>query len=131
MAERHPGETWESFTERRIRQAQTAGEFEKLRGFGQPIPHIDEVWDENSWVKQKLRDEQINALPPILEARLDRERTLERVQQLGSEVEVRRQLLALNERIAQAHFSSLAGPSGGVLPVDVEGELQCWRDRHL
>lgn len=126
---RLPGESWESFAERRIRQAQEAGEFDRLPGFGQPIPGIDEPWDEDSWVKRKLRDEQINALPPVLEARLDKERTLERIEQLSSEAEVRRQLTALNERIAQAHFAPQPGPGEGVWPVDVEAEIQRWRAR--
>lgn len=124
---REPGESWESYAERRIRQAQAAGEFAALPGFGQPIPHIDEPWDENSWVKQKLRDERINALPPILQARLDRERTLDAIRRIDSEAEVRRQLIALNARTAQAHFSSEPGPNSGVLPVDVEEEIAAWR----
>ena len=43
-----PAETWESFIERRIREAQAQGEFDRLPGFGQPIPDIDEPWDENT-----------------------------------------------------------------------------------
>lgn len=124
---RLPGESWESFAERRIRQAQSAGEFEQLPGFGQPIPGIDEPWDENSWVRRKLRDEQINALPPVLAARLDRERTLDSLSQLKTAAEVRRTLAALNERIFKAHFSAQDGPAGGVLPVDIEAEIKRWK----
>lgn len=124
---RLPGESWESFAERRIRQAMAAGEFDQLPGFGQPIPEIDQPWDENSWVRRKLRDEQINALPPVLEARLDREKTLELIRQRSSEFEVRKLLLALNERIRKAHFASASGPMEGVLPVDIETETTLWR----
>ena len=124
---RLPGESWESFAERKIRQAMIEGEFDHLPGFGHPIPEIDQPWDENSWVRRKLRDEQINALPPILEARLDREKTLELIQQISLEREVIRQLSALNDRIRQAHFASAAGPSEGVFPVDIEAELIRWR----
>jgi hypothetical protein len=125
--DRLPGESWESFAERRIREAQAAGEFDRLPGFGQPIPGIDQPWDENSWVRQKLRDEQINALPPVLEARLDKERTLEAVQRLTSEAAVRRELTALQGRIRKAHFASQSGPAEGVLPVDLEAEIARWR----
>ncbi len=124
---RLPGESWESFAERRIRQAQSAGEFEQLPGFGQPIPGIDEPWDENSWVRRKLRDEQVNALPPVLAARLDKERTLDSLPQLKTEAEVHRALTALNERIRKAHFSSQDGPAEGVLEVDIEAEILRWR----
>lgn len=68
---------WESFVELRIREAQAAGAFDNLPGRGEPIPGIDAPLDENWWVKQKLRDEGVNVLPPVLEARLDRERALD------------------------------------------------------
>ena len=54
-----------------IRLAQQSGQFENLPGFGKPIPGIDEELDENWWIRDKLRREQINALPPILQARLE------------------------------------------------------------
>ncbi|MHC4876821.1 MAG: DnaJ family domain-containing protein [Planctomycetota bacterium] len=61
MTERKPaGESWGAFTERQIRQAQEAGEFSGLPGFGQPIPGIDEPLDENWWLKQKLRREKLS-----------------------------------------------------------------------
>lgn len=122
-----PNQTWESFIERRIREAQAEGEFDRLPGFGQPIPDIDEPWDENSWVKKKLQREQINELPPILAARLDKERTLESLASLATEAEVRRSLTDLNERIHKAHFAAAADPVGGVLPVDVEAEVARWK----
>ena len=124
---RLPGESWDSFAERRIRQAQTEGMFDRLPGFGQPIPDIDQPWDESSWLKQKLREERINLLPPVLEARLDKERTLEMIRQLHSEAEVRRQLIALNDRIRQAHYAPQPGPAEGIRPMDVDAEVEQWR----
>jgi hypothetical protein len=126
---RLPGESWESFAERRIRQAQADGEFRALPGFGQPIPGIDEPWDENSWLRRKLRDEQLNLLPPVLEARLEREKTLATLDDLDSEAAVRARLAALNERIRKAHFAPQPGPAAGVLPVDIEAEVRRWRAR--
>jgi hypothetical protein len=82
MTERKPpGEAWESFTERRIREAQAEGAFENLPGFGRPIPGIDEPLDENWWIREKLRREQINAVPPIIAARLEVEKTLVAIRQ--------------------------------------------------
>jgi hypothetical protein len=128
MTERKPaGESWESFTERRIRQAQEAGEFSRLRGFGQPIPGIDEPLSENWWLKQKLRDEQLTVVPPIIEARIRRERVLEELSQTATEGAVRRKLEELNEFIRQAHYATTAGPPRGVFPVDIEQAVSDWR----
>jgi len=118
---------WESFVERRIREAQAAGAFDNLPGQGQPIPGIDEPLDENWWVKQKLRDEGVNVLPPVLQARLDRERTLDNLPAIRSESEVRRVLAELNERLLKAVKSPAAGPGIGVAPVDIEAAVRHWR----
>ena len=121
------GLAWESFVERRIREAQAAGAFDNLPGRGQPIPGIDEPLDENWWVKQKLRDEGVNVLPPVLEARLDSERTLESLAAFRSEAEVRRMLAELNERLLNAVKSAAVGPGFGVPPVDIEAIVREWR----
>lgn len=122
-----PGQSWESFAERRVREAIEAGEFQNLPGFGQPIPGIDEPWDENSWVRRKLKDEQINALPPILEARLRIERFREELPTIATESEVRRRLAPLNDFIRAAHFSHVPGPAEGVAPLDETAILEEWR----
>lgn len=100
---------WTSVAEDQIRQAQADGQFDHLPGFGQPIPGIDDPYDENWWVKEKLRREQISALPPALEIARDKERTLAAVVTLTSEMAVRRELSTLNERIRRAHFSCTWG----------------------
>lgn len=124
-----PGETWESFADRRIREAEAAGQFENLPGFGQPIPEIDQPWNENSWIQRKLKEEGIQALPPVLEARLEIEKTLEQLPTIKSESEVRRQLIRLNERIREAHYSHIAGPADGVRPVDIEATVTRWKQQ--
>jgi hypothetical protein len=130
MTERKPdSESWESFTERQIRQAQDAGEFDQLPGFGQPIPGIDQPLDENWWLKQKLRNEQLSITLPIIEARIRREQMLSELEQFGSESVVRRKLGELNDFIRKAHFSPIAGPAAGVLPVDIEETVADWRCR--
>src|SRR6185436_14616026 len=111
-----------------IREAQAAGEFENLPGFGKPIPGIDEPYDENWWVKEKLRREQISALPPALEIARDKERTLAALAKLTSEAEVRSQLAALNERIRHAHYGCLWGPPCSTLPVELEEFVSQWKE---
>ncbi len=122
-----PLEKFESLAERRIREAQAAGQFDALPGFGKPIPNLDGPDDENWWIKSKLKQEGLVILPPILEARRDIERTLESLAAMRSEHQVRLALTALNERIRKAHFSPHEGPADGVLPVDVEATVAKWR----
>jgi hypothetical protein len=125
--ERKPhSESWESFIDRKIREAQEEGAFDALPGFGKPIPDLEGPEDPNWWVKKKLREEKLVVLPPILEARLDAEKTLAAIDSMASEQQVRRTLLALNERIRQAHFSASDGPADGVRPVDVEAVVAEW-----
>jgi hypothetical protein len=128
MTERKPRqETWESFAERKIREAQAEGAFDGLPGFGQPIPGIDQPLNPDWWLRDKLRREELNVLPPILEARLEAEKTLQAIGTLTNEAAVRRRLEQLNEKIRTAHFSHIAGPSAGVAPVDIEAVIADWR----
>jgi hypothetical protein len=126
-----PLEKFESLAERRIREAQAEGQFNALPGFGKPIPDLDGPDDENWWIKNKLRQEGLVILPPILEARRDIEKTLEAVQSMRSEHQVRRAIDALNERIRAAHFSPAGGPADGVRPVDVDATVANWRAERL
>jgi hypothetical protein len=121
------GMRWESFAEHCIREAEAAGMFENLPGFGRPIAGIDEPWDENSWLKCKLREEGLSVVPPVLEARRAIERTREAIGKLDNEHEVRRRLESLNRLIRDAIHSPIAGPADGVMLLDVERELEQWR----
>ncbi len=122
-----PVDKFESLAERRIREAQAEGQFDRLPGFGKPIPSLDAPDDENWWIKSKLRQEGLVILPPILEARRDIERTREAIRSMHSEQQVRAVLRSLNDRIRAAHFSPTGGPADGVRPVDVEAEIARWR----
>jgi Domain of unknown function (DUF1992) len=122
-----PLEKFESLAERKIREAQAQGQFDALPGFGKPIPSLDGPEDENWWIKNKLREEGLVILPPILEARRDVEKTLEAIRSMKSEHQVRQAVSALNERIRAAHFSPRGGPADGVRPVDIEAVVENWR----
>jgi hypothetical protein len=121
--------SWESFVERRIREAEEAGQFDNLPGSGQPIPGIDEPPDENWWIRQKLREEGLSVIPPILEAKLARQRTLDEVPRMTSEAAVRARLETLNKQIRDAITSPAEGPLIVVLPVDIEATIAEWRTR--
>jgi hypothetical protein len=118
---------WHLLAEDRIRDAQAAGAFEKLPGFGQPIPGIDEPHDELWWIKDKLKRENLQHLPPALEIRRDVERTRAQIAQLTSEADVREVLVRLNERIRQLSLGASWGPSVDVMPLDIDSEVLAWR----
>jgi DnaJ-like protein len=118
---------WDSYAEELIRTAQEEGLFDNLPGFGQPIPGIDEPHDELWWVREKLKREKLNALPPALAIRLDIEQTLVGLPAIGDERLVRRELLELNERIRIAQRNAVWGPSCDVMPLDIETVIATWR----
>jgi DnaJ-like protein len=127
VARKLPCETWESFAERQIREAQEAGEFDGLPGSGQPLPGLDEPYDEFWWIKRKLRHEELSFVPDALAIRREAEALRERLRSVSAEDEARSLIEALNERIARLNATSIAGPPTTVAPMDVEEELRRWR----
>jgi hypothetical protein len=122
----HARRDWQSLAEERIRDAQAAGQFDNLPGFGKPISGLDEPHDELWWVKQKLARENLSVLPPALQLRLDVERTLARIDQLASEPQVRREVAALNERIEKLRLGASWGPSVDTVPLDPDEVVRRW-----
>jgi hypothetical protein len=120
---------WHLLAEQRIRAAQAAGEFDRLPGLGQPIKGIDEPHDELWWVKQKLKREQIQSLPPALVLRRDVEDTLARIATLSRENQIREEVADLNTRIRKLSFAVTWGPPVDVQPLDVEEIVAQWRNR--
>ena len=120
---------WHVLAEERIRAAQEAGAFDNLPGFGRPIADLDGPPDPNWWLKRKLKVEKLSFLPAVLEAKLARERTLERLHDLPTEAEVRRRLAVLNAQIERAMLSPQEGPPVILTPVDVESAVADWRIR--
>jgi hypothetical protein len=123
-----PKLTWDSLAEQRIREAQAAGEFDNLPGFGCPIPGLDQPHDELWWVKEKLKREQLSSLPPALEIRLDVERTLATIATLATEEQARALAAALNERIRRVSLGPVWGPPVDVAPLDVDEVVASWRN---
>jgi hypothetical protein len=129
MAEKRSDETWESFAERLIREAYDAGDFERLPGFGQPMPELDEPDDELWWIKEKIRREQLSLLPPALQIQVDVHHALEKIWTLGSERAVRSEVAEINEKIREANFAAVWGPPSTLLPLDIDEVLADWRRR--
>ncbi|HSB20255.1 MAG TPA: DUF1992 domain-containing protein [Anaeromyxobacteraceae bacterium] len=123
-----PGETYESFVERQIREAAEEGAFENLRGAGRPLPPLHpEV--EGWWIKQRMKAEQLDHVPEALEIRREAERVLASLDAVGIEGEVRRRLRELDARIRKVNRTAVAGPPTTVAPLDVEALVRRWRER--
>lgn len=125
-AERKKGETYESFVERQIREAQEEGAFDRLAGAGKPLPPLhpeEEAW----WIKRKLRAERLDVLPEALEIRREVDRVLASLAALGDERLVRERLLELDARIRKVNRTTVAGPATSLGPLDVEAVVARWR----
>jgi hypothetical protein len=124
-----PGASFETWVERRIREAAERGAFDNLPGAGKPIPDLDEPHDELWWVRRKLRDEQLSYLPPTLALRKAAEEAMEAAARAGSEGQVRRIVADINARIVEGNRKAASGPPPNLVPFDVERVVQTWRER--
>ncbi|GAA5195510.1 hypothetical protein GCM10023322_62360 [Rugosimonospora acidiphila] len=121
---------YESPLDRQIREAQERGEFDNLPGSGKPLPGRGEPYDENWWVKDWVRRENITGvLPTSLRLRRQAEDLMHEVAKKPTEAAVRRYVTELNERIRQAQRGLVDGPPV-VLPLfDVDDVVRVWRER--
>ncbi len=125
---RKPGSmSWQGFAEHRIREASEQGAFDNLPGQGQPLPGIEKPLHDDWWIQQKMKEEQISLVPPILMARKKKEQVLAEIQNLRHEADVRQRLEELNALIRSAMSSPAAGPPEGVQTVSIEACLEQWR----
>jgi Domain of unknown function (DUF1992) len=124
-----PGVSFETWVERRIREATERGEFDNLPGAGKPIPDLDEPHDELWWVKRKLRREHLAYLPPTIALRKEAEAALEAAASAATEDEVRQIVAAINRKIADGNRKAASGPPLNLTPFDVDRVLRRWRER--
>jgi hypothetical protein len=122
-----PGMSWEDFAELKIREAQEAGDFSEIAGFGAPIASLDEPYDDQWWIREKLKRERLSVLPPSLEIKRHVSDTLHRLGDLALESDVRREIRQLNERIRDANYRSVWGPASSQMPIDEEEAVRKWR----
>ncbi len=127
MTERKPtGLSWQSWIERQIHEAQQGGAFDDLDGHGRPIDGLGTVHDEMWWVKAKLRDEDINYLPPTIAIRAEREDAIITALNASTEAEVRAVLDQVNERIRYVNSHATAGPPSSIGTFDPELIVGRW-----
>jgi hypothetical protein len=124
-----PGTSWESWTERQIREGIERGEFDDLPGAGKPIAGLDGEHDEQWWVRAKLRREEASFLPPTLAVRKELDDTRRRIAAADDEAEVRGLVEDINRRIRYVNSHASAGPPSTVAPLDVEAVVERWRER--
>ena len=130
MTSRKPFDTgWESWIDRQIREARERGEFDNLPGTGKPIPDLDKPYDENWWVRQKLRSEGLSYVPPSLALKKAADEALAEAMQADSEAEVREIITEINVKILRAHRLGIAGPSVRLVPHNLERVLRDWNQR--
>lgn len=133
MTERKPvGVDFESWVDRKIREATERGDFENLAGAGKPLPGAGNPYhDENAWLRDYLRREGVSGdamLPPSLLLRRDVERLPETVRDAASEHEVRETVAELNRRIVD-WLRMPTGPQVPVAPVDADAVVRQWREQ--
>lgn len=128
MAERD-APRFESWIDRQIREAVERGEFDNLSGTGKPLPDHGEMYDENWWVKAKMRREGLTYLAPSLLLRRDAEDAETAAADAKSEDEIRRIVAVMNERIADANRNGLDGPAHGVKLLNADRIILDWRRR--
>jgi hypothetical protein len=120
----------ESLIDAQIRAAQERGEFDDLPGAGKPLASLDKPYDENWWLKDLLRREDLSyPLPTSLALRKEIQELPEKVATVRSEKTVREIVAELNGRIGEARRKPVDGPPVVLEPVDVAEVLRIWRER--
>ncbi|GAA1114947.1 DnaJ family domain-containing protein [Nocardiopsis metallicus] len=121
MTERKPpGASFESWIDAQVREARERGEFDDLPGAGKPIPDIDKPYDEDWWIKRKLKSENVSLLPPTLKLRREAQDTLVEARTARTEKRVRELLDGLNKKIRDMNASVVPGPPLNLMPYDVD-----------
>lgn len=120
---------YESIVDRQIREAQERGDFDNLPSAGKPLSGIDGNYDENWWLKELVRREDIHGgVPPTLALRKEVEELPETIVQKKTEWSVRKTVNELNERILRARRGLIDGPAVYLPTFDVEEVVRVWRE---
>jgi hypothetical protein len=128
-ARRPSSQQRETWIDRQIRQAQERGEFDGLRGAGEPIADLDRPHDDLWWVRKKLREENFSYLPPTLQLRREVEVAEAAIDRARSAREVREVVTAINARIRHVNRTDVTGPPSTVMMLDEEETVRAWRER--
>jgi hypothetical protein len=106
------------------------GDFENLPGRGKPIEGLTGEHDPDWWVRRLVEREQITGvLPPSLQLRKEDAELDQRLDRLGAEAEVRREVEEFNERVRWALYRPPEGPPLITQRRDVDTEVRRWQER--
>ncbi|MEE6263843.1 DnaJ family domain-containing protein [Plantactinospora sonchi] len=121
---------YESRIERQIREARERGEFDNLPGAGKPLPGYGTDYDEDWWIRDWIRREELTGLAPTsLKIRKEVEELPRRLAKEPTEQSVRAVVADLNQRILLARRGLVDGPPVVLATVDVERAVEGWRRR--
>jgi len=113
-----------------IDQAIRRGDFENLPGAGKPIPGLGTSHDPDWWIKRKIERERLTGLgPPALTLRTEYATLAARVDEFGTETEVREYLDDFNHRVIEARRQLLGGPPVVTPTVEIDQWVRDWRGR--
>jgi hypothetical protein len=121
------GASWQTWIDRQIAEGQERGDFAGLAGAGRPLADLDRPRDEDWWVKQLLRREQVKLTPPTLAVKVALDEVRERIAGETSEQAVRDLVAAINVRIREVNRLASSGPPSTVYVLDVEETVARWR----
>lgn len=131
MTERKPpGVSWQTWIDSQIDDAQANGEFDDLPGYGKPLAGIDRPRDELWWVRDKLRREEVEYLPPALAIRREAEQAEQQALAAPTQAEAERILDEINAKIRYLNSHTIDGPPTTLMPLDVDEVLDRWRAQH-
>jgi hypothetical protein len=113
-----------------IQQAMRRGDFDDLPGAGKPLAGLQNAYDPNWWIRQKIERERLTGLgPPALTLRTEDAALDAKLDAAPSEEAVRSTLADFNARVIEARRQLQGGPPVVTSPRDVETEVMHWRER--
>ena len=125
-----PHQTFPTWIDQQIAEAERRGVFDNLPGTGKPLPPRREPDFTQAWLRDKLRREGVPAeemLPTPLRLRREAERLRGGPARLRSEAEVREAVAELNTRILDWRRNSTDGPPIPVPLVKEDEAVAAWR----
>lgn len=121
MSERKPpGVSWQTWIDRQIESARAEGAFDDLPGLGKPIDGLEQPRDELWWVREKLRRENVEYLPPSLAIRKEADEATAKALAAPTDEDARRILEEVNERIRYLNSHMVEGPPTTLMALDVD-----------
>jgi len=118
------------FVEMSIQQAIRRGDFDDLPGAGKPLKNLNQSYDPDWWIRQKIESEKLTGLgPPALTLRTENAGLDGRIDAATSEKQVRDLLEDFNRRVVHARRQLQGGPPVVTPPRDIDAEVADWRAR--